>query len=327
MSRGTPMKPTFHHKPVNGPFEDPTVYVRILRESAGLLFDTGDLHQLSIRELLKLTDVFITHMHIDHFIGFDTILRTLLRRAVPVTFYGPEGIIGCIEGRLRGYSWNIIADYPLEIIVCEIRKREMERVSFRAPEGFVKRQGDISEFSGTILENDLLTVRAVQLDHDVPALGFRMEEKMHINIDKARLTERGYSVGPWLKKLKDHVRAGNESTMIDTGNGIMAVSELSDIYSITDGQKISYIMDSSPADENIKRIADFVKDSDTLYIEAYFSDSEIELARQRNHLTAGMSGRIASRARIKDLRLLHFSPRYREHPELLIHEALKGFRH
>jgi len=44
------MKPIFHHKPVNGPFEDPAVFIRILRERRAILFDAGDVSRLSARE-------------------------------------------------------------------------------------------------------------------------------------------------------------------------------------------------------------------------------------------------------------------------------------
>ncbi|HDH01742.1 MAG TPA: ribonuclease Z, partial [Nitrospirae bacterium] len=73
------MKPTFHHRTVNGPFEDPVVYLRLLREKRALLFDAGDIGRLSAGEIHKITDVFVTHTHIDHFIGFDRLLRVILK--------------------------------------------------------------------------------------------------------------------------------------------------------------------------------------------------------------------------------------------------------
>ena len=130
------MKPIFHHKSVNGPLEDPAVFVRLLRERRALLFDAGDVSVLSARDLMKITDVFVTHTHIDHFIGFDTIIRALLRRDIPVTFYGPEGIIDRIEGKLQGYTWNLISEYPLVINVLEIRGENVHKASFRAADKF-----------------------------------------------------------------------------------------------------------------------------------------------------------------------------------------------
>ena len=75
------MKPTFLCSLVNGPFEDPALFVRVLREKRAFLFDVGDVSALAPGDLQKITDVFVTHTHIDHFIGFDSLLRALLRRS------------------------------------------------------------------------------------------------------------------------------------------------------------------------------------------------------------------------------------------------------
>ena len=74
------MKPSFHTKLFNPPFKDPGLYVRLLREGRALMFDLGSTENLSARDLLKTTDIFVTHTHIDHFIGFDNILRISLKK-------------------------------------------------------------------------------------------------------------------------------------------------------------------------------------------------------------------------------------------------------
>jgi len=320
------MKPIFHHKPVNGPFEDPTVFVRILGEKRALLFDAGDVSGLPARDLMKVTDVFVTHMHIDHFIGFDTIIRALLRRDSPVTFYGPAGIIDRIEGKLRGYTWNLISEYPLVINVVEIRNKNVHKATFRAADKFELNDQGTHNNEGSVLDNSLFSVNAVVLEHDVPSLGFSIKEKIHINIDKAKLIDCGFEVGPWLSTLKDFIRNGKLHEGIDTGKGRYSVSELKNIYVMTEGQKVSYIMDSSPTESNFEKIANFVVDADSLYIEAYFIHEDLEHARKRNHLTARLSGLISKKARVKNLHLLHFSPRYKDRAEDIINEAYEGFR-
>jgi ribonuclease Z len=319
------MKPNFHHRPVNGPFEDPAVFVRILRDRRALLFDAGDVSGLSTRDLMKLTDVFVTHTHIDHFIGFDTIIRILLRRDTPVTFYGPEGIIDRIQGKLRGYTWNLITEYPLVIRVLEIRNENVHKATFKAGERFELNDEGTQDNKGSVLDNPLFSVNAVVLEHDVPSLGFSIKEKIHINIDKTKLTDRGLEVGPWLNTLKDSIRNGKFDECIDTGKGIYKVSELENIYLTTEGQKLSYVMDSSPTDDNFEKIVEFVSDADSLYIEAYFMHKDLEHAFTRNHLTAKLAGLIAKKARVKNLHLLHFSPRYRDRAEDIINEAYEGF--
>lgn len=320
------MKPVFHHKAVNSPFDDPVVYVRVLRERMAILLDAGDLASLSQRDVQKVRHVLVTHMHIDHFVGFDMLLRILLPRTEPLFLYGPEGLIDCVEGKLRGFTWNLVTHYPIELIVCEVRREEVRRASFRAKERFLRRHLGSAPYGEVLLETELLIVRNVLLAHDVPTLGFAIEEKVHINIDKARLVDRGFPVGPWLSEFKRAIRRGMPDELVDTGTGRYRTGDLTDIYTLTRGQKIAYVMDSSPTPENVASIAEFVRGADTLYIEAYFLDREMDLARERNHLTARLAGSIARRAAVGNVSLLHFSPRYRDCPEAIVEEAMESFR-
>ncbi len=320
------MKPIFHHRPLNGPFEDPAVFVRILRERRALLFDAGDVSGLALRDLMKITDVFITHAHIDHFIGFDIIIRAVLRRDIPITFYGPEGILDRIQGKLRGYTWNLASEYPLIIYGIEIRDQTVLRASFRAENGFERKDLDCDHNRGIVLDSPLFSVHAAVLEHDIPSLGFFIKEKIHINIDKAALTKRGLETGPWLNSLKDYVRTGKINEEVDTGKGLFKVSDLQDLYMMTEGQKIAYIMDASPTETNIERIIRFVSHADVLYIEAYFRHRDLAQAVHRNHLTAKLAGSIAKQAGVKNLHVLHFSRRYSDRVEDLIQEADEGFR-
>jgi len=124
------MKPTFIHHLVNSPFEDPALFVRIMREKRAFLFDIGNIERLNPGDLQKITDVFVSHTHVDHFIGLDTLLRAILRREVPLRIYGPSRISDCVEGKLRGYTWNVIHEYPLKIDVFSIDDRHMNEAEY-----------------------------------------------------------------------------------------------------------------------------------------------------------------------------------------------------
>src|SRR5258706_13168793 len=75
---------------VNDAFGDPGLYVDFHDERRALLFDLGDITVLPPRKLMRLSHVFVTHTHMDHFSGFDHLLRVVLgRKAAIALFVGP----------------------------------------------------------------------------------------------------------------------------------------------------------------------------------------------------------------------------------------------
>lgn len=328
------MKPIFHAAPVNPPFEDPSVYVHVRHEGRALLFDCGDLRRLTPGHIMDITDVFVTHMHIDHFIGFDTIIRTILHRETPIRFYGPAGITDCIEGKLKGYTWNLIRDYPLVIKAYEIADGLIHRSRFAAPEAFVRVNEQQAPFQGILLDEPLLKVSALPLSHGMPSLGYRLDESFHINIRGNELEALGLPVGPWLADLKSAIRAAAvscaepaEALPAVAESGFMAhgrrlsLDDLKHLVLITRGQSMAYIMDTAPETEHIAAISVFVDAVDDLFCEAYFLEEDSDRAHERHHLTAAIAGQIACTAGAERLTVLHFSPKYRDCPERIYEEA------
>jgi len=325
------MKPTFHASPVNGPFEDPCVFAGIIRERRALLFDAGDMGRLGLGNILKISDIFITHTHIDHFIGFDTILRGVLRKDGPLRIFGPENIIECVRGKLMGYTWNLIRDYPLKIEVYGIKDKAISHVSFYAENSFQGFSNPELKFNGTLIEEPLFKVRGLRLSHDIPVMAYSLEEEFHININKAILGEMGLPVGPWLSDLKKAIRElspqdGKQSREFVVEGKAFNLDELMKIATITKGQKIAYLTDISPTEENIEKAITFVKGADMLFCEAYFLDRDRERAIERHHLTAAVSGEIAREAGVGNLTLMHFSPKYRDCADEIYQEAMREFR-
>lgn len=321
------MRYSFHHGLVNGPLEDPCLYVRLPDQKRAFLFDAGDISRLSAGDISKITDVFVTHTHIDHFIGFDTVIRALLRSERPLSVYGPIDIIQNVEGKLRGYSWNKIKYYPLRIEVFGISDVSVLRSSFYAENRFERQDRGEREFNGTVISDGTFKVKAASLEHDIQCLGYSMEEDFHINIDKAAIENMGLPVGPWLSELKRIIRARlPEETEIEVSGKRYVLKDLRPITRITEGQKISYVTDVSPREENIRKIVQLARGSDTLYCEACFMEIDRERAFERNHLTAKMAGRIAREAQVKKLVAMHFSPRYRSSPDAPGIEAMEEFQ-
>jgi len=319
------MKPAFHHKLLNGPFGDPSLLVRIIRERRSLLFDLGDIHALSPASLNRVTDVFVTHTHIDHFIGFDILLRSSLTRTSPLALYGPPGLIRNVEGRLSGYSWNLIQHYPLTITAAEYDGRSLYRASFSAVSRFKKQLSPRSRSDGLLLENPAFTVRAVVLDHGIPCLAFSLEEPFRMNIDKDRLLKKNLSVGPWLTELKRKLREGAAGGSLLIGGKRYPVRKLLDIVRIGEGQKICFATDIGLSRNNSNKLIELARSADIFYCEAYFREKERDLASERFHLTTRECGRIARLAGARNLYPMHFSPRYSGQEDDLLREVSDEF--
>lgn len=319
------MKETFRKRLLNDPFGDPCLFVRIPAEKKALLFDLGDIRCLSIPELHKVTDVFVTHTHIDHFIGFDTLLRAILHRDTPLNIYGPSAITGNVAGKLRGYTWNLIRDYPTTVNVFEIHRNKVSHTLFSAKNRFRKQLIERKPTDGLILDSQLFSVSAVNLSHGTPCLAFRLEGKEQINIDKDRLLKKNLTVGPWLTEFKKSLRENALNGSILINGRRFRIRGLMDIVRKGSGPIISYATDIAMNRKNLQTLISFAEDSDILYCEAYFLEKERQRALKRFHLTAAECGRVAKAANVKKLALMHFSPKYRDSPQVIVEEAANEF--
>ena len=330
------MKPLFHCRLLNAPFGDPVLHIEILYKKQALLFDLGDLSSLREAKILKVSHVFVTHTHMDHFFGFDHLLRVILGRDKNVTLFGPPGIISNVAGKLSGYTWNLVKDYPLQIKVCEVYPQFIQNALFICSEQFRCKTGERIPFDRVLEENPHFRVESVHLDHGIPCLAFSLKERFHININKDSLIEMGFSVGGWLRDLKEHIWENKPESTIMTipvdkdGKSKMKEVSLGDlkreIVKITPGQKIAYVADCCYSEKNVGRIISLVEGADVFFCEAAFLEKDSDKARAKDHLTARQAGLIAKRAGVKVLNVFHFSPRYEECPESLDREAQMAFK-
>jgi ribonuclease Z len=310
------MRPTFLARLVNGPLFDPVVFVHILNQRSDVLFDCGWFLDLSNRKLLSLDAVFISHPHMNHFMGLDHILRAILHRTKPIHIYGPEGITDKVLSKLNSYTWNLTKDYLLEVIIHEVGEREILTTSAPAREGFLPCGRESSERTGpTIARHQRYHVDAVILDHNIPCLGYVIREPFHINIKGKTVMDLGYETGPWINRLKACIMADrmNEVISVPTREGVKesGVRELMDELVITSpGQKIAYLTDIRYSEDNIDRFKGIASHADTLFIEAFYL-SELEAqAHKRAHLTAKQAGMIGRMIQAKKVVPMHISPKY-----------------
>lgn len=311
------MTPILSPHLVNGSFGDPTLYLDFRFERRALLFDLGDLAALAPRKILRLSDVFVSHAHMDHFAGFDRLLRLCLGREAAVRLYGPPGFIERVENRLAGYSWNLVQNYPTDftLLVHELAGEELGVARFRCHGRFAREAlPPRAAPRGLLLDEPAFRVRAAALDHDIPCLGFALEEKVHVNVWKNRLREMGLEPGPWLSELKRAVAEGApEELPIRAGGRVLPLSELkARVLRLVPGQKLCYVTDVVYSEENARRVAALAADADLLFIECVFLEEDAEHAARKFHLTARQAGLLARAARAKQVVPFHFSPRYGE---------------
>jgi len=323
---------------VNDPFGDPGVYVDLKFERRALLFDLGDISVLPTRKLLRISDVFITHRHMDHFAGFDHLLRFVLGRDKVVRLYGPASLIDAVEAKLRAYTWNLIGGYEGHIVlhVTEVdAEGGLVAAQFSGRTGFARETAGAATHSGNLLlEEPGLKVSCATLDHGIPVLAFALEERAQINIWRTELDRRGLAIGPWLRTFKDAILQGeSDDTLIQVvwsgGNQGPPALPLGDlrkqIMRITAGRKIAYVVDCAFADENVRRIVALAEGADLLFIEGGFLEADAAEAARRRHLTASQAGTIARLAGVKHLQTFHYSPRYKGQGDALVAEAEAAF--
>src|SRR5690606_20458314 len=114
------MKPRLEWRFPNGHFGDPALYLKPVNSGEAVLMDCGDLSRFSPRALMKITHIFLSHCHIDHFFGLDWFLRLQIGQEKSVTLIGPPGTSRCIQGKLHGYVWNLDWDKNLEFVVVDV---------------------------------------------------------------------------------------------------------------------------------------------------------------------------------------------------------------
>ncbi|MFZ5569030.1 MAG: ribonuclease Z [Thermodesulfobacteriota bacterium] len=327
---------TFHPRLVNGPSADPGLYVPFCFDNRAFIFDLGSLGVLSNRDLLKIDVGFITHTHMDHFIGFDPLLRLFLGRDKTLHLYGPEGFLKHVEGKLSGYAWNLVENYSNRFVlrVTEVcRDCRMTR-EYHCSQAFSATNPIETEMGAGLLHPEPgLSVSAVILDHQIPCLGYALQERFHINIKKSALESLELEVGPWLREFKTALFEGvpgDSEFIVKSQRGgperHFSLGELAgQIAVITPGQKIAYITDAVFHEENAEKIVAIAKDADQLFIESAFLESDRLIAERKFHLTARQAGELAGRAGVRRFFLFHFSPRYGKDTEAMWREADKAY--
>lgn len=326
------MRPIFMPSLLNGLTGDPGLWVDLFDENRAVLLDLGDLGTMSTRKLLRVERTVVSHTHMDHFIGFDRLLRLLLGREKELVVTGPAGFLDAVQGRMNAYCWNLIADYPVCIVAEEIDGETIRSIRFTGKGGMQPEALSDRRWDGTMHAERLFTMHGAVLDHGIPVLGTSLRETEHLSVNKDHLMKAGLVPGPWLRDLKHAVRRCMPADMeipAELASGETKKYRLDDLVGEiiikSPGQRIAYITDMSYTPDNIGKVVDLARNSDVMVCECAFLEGHRRLAHSRGHLTAAEAGEIARLAGAGRLAPFHLSPRYKGRENEVLREAAEAF--
>ncbi|MEN8106887.1 MAG: MBL fold metallo-hydrolase [Pseudomonadota bacterium] len=307
---------------VNGVFGDSLLHLRLRHHRRSLLFDLGEGVRLPARIAHQVSDVFITHAHIDHIAGFLWLLRARIGELSVCRLYGPPGLAVNIEGLVRGILWDRVGDRGPRFVVTELHDTQLRRFRVQAGRRGAEPLDERVAADGVLLAESGFRVRAVTLAHATPVLAFAFEPTQQINIRKDRLQARGLRPGPWLGELKRHLQAGATTAPVRLPDGRIESTQTlaDDLVLITPGKKLVYATDFADTEVNRRRIAALAQGAHTLFCEATFREADVEQAARTAHLTTRACGEIAAAAGVARLVPFHFSRRYEKDPAPLYEE-------
>ena len=248
--------------------------------SERFLVDCGEGTQ---RQLLRsgagfrrLSNVLLTHVHLDHVLGLGGLLATLglfdLRG--DLTIHGSPEAIGFVARYLAGIWPEGRMPVPVRLVALE--------------------PGSV--FAGRDYRVACFPVR----HHRTQSLGYLFETIPRRHLRSDLLDALGVPQG----KLRAQLAAGEPIVLPDGRRVTPEEVEASEATAI----RFAIVGDT----EETETLMPFVRGVDALVIEATFLDDDAELALRRGHLTAGQAARLARDAGIGALWLTHISGRYGE---------------
>lgn len=314
---------------VSAPTQDPYLLIDFINQNHSLLFDCGVRIWGKMKTLLKLEALFISHAHIDHMIGFDHIIRSLLGESKHLDVYGPQGMINRIAAKLGGYDWDRAADQQLVVRVHEISDKLITSCDFECRKQFIR-----SNETQTILLNNVIRrtkdyeISFTRVDHGgSPCLAYAFQEFDRLRIDKGKMDLIGLKPGPWVGDLlRLALKDPNPGTMLEINGKSYEVDELKrEILRVQHGIKVAYVTDTVLNDLTRQSVADLVAKADLLICESTFLDEDLEFAKRYHHITAIQAGMLANAANVKKLVLFHISNRYLPDLHRVVREARSVF--
>jgi ribonuclease Z len=312
------LEPTFF----SGLLDDPILHLTIRPLGRGILLDCGRIHHLAKRVMKSLSALFISHAHMDHFMGIDTFIRSVHVAPRTTDIYGPPGLSKKMAHKLAGYDWNLTEPSWCSFRVHDIFAEHIETNLFSGPEGFIRRSGDtLSRPDRIIYRNQHIKVEAEECDHKIPSLIFRVSELPSFLVDEEKLHQAGLVRGNWLRTLKKHfygTKQANEFLKVFRQRGNEIVEEIAEdpesLYQSIRGERpeasIGYLTDVGFTGENVEKIVKLMKGVTLLVCECSFLKQEKEKARISAHLCTDDVNLLVDRLRPLFFLPMHLSKSY-----------------
>lgn len=244
------------------------------------LIDCGEGTQLQLTRYRtrfhKISHIFISHLHGDHYLGLMGLLLTmhLQRREQPLTIFAPAGLD--------------------EIITVQLRH---SGTAFHFPLHFVAIPSE--EPMQLLLDTPLLTVHSFPLTHRIPCTGFLFREKPHARKFKKEMLNDTMDSSQ-IAQLKR-----GEDVYADTGKLLYRWQD----YTLPPKPPRAYAYCSDT--RYMPELAEKLQGVDVIYHEATFLKDQQSRAFETGHSTAQQAALLAKDAKAGQLLLGHFSVRYR----------------
>ncbi|MFP3984076.1 MAG: Clp1/GlmU family protein [Desulfurivibrionaceae bacterium] len=312
---------------LNGVFGDPLLHLRLHNRKRSILFDLGEGNRLTAHLAHQVTDVFISHCHMDHISGFLWLMRSRIGEFPTCRLFGPPGLADHITALMNGILWDRAGDWGPGFTVTELHDRQLVTYRLQAGRSDGQKPDIRTTDRGLILEDQGLKVRAVSLDHaGTPVLAYSLEQAPKLNVRKDRLTALNLPAGPWLGELKDKIADGDQDSLINlpTGHSKKAGELAEELLEISPSQKMVYATDLADTTSNREKLIELTAESHIFFCEAAFSEEHRRLAEQSGHLTARACGEIARTSDVGQVIPFHFSRRYEKQLHLIYDEVRKA---
>ncbi len=276
-----------------GLIDDPILLLRTRPNGRHLMFDCGQIHHLAKRTFTNLEVIFISHAHMDHWMGIDSVVRQLIAAGKIVDIYGGPGLADKFEHKLSGYDWNLAEDYWSSFRVHEIYPEHIRCALFSGADSFIRKEFEPEARIGSLIyRNDYLEVHSAACDHRVPSQIFRIDENPDFRIDRNQLDKLGFLPGRWLAELKNcHLKKREFPEQISVPRRDGTDSVIHDVKGLSESllkpqakYSLGYVSDVGFTPENRKKIIELMTGVDLLISECTFLGEARERARNASHL-------------------------------------------